>query len=93
MKRFALSAVAVLLAGCSDPLEIPYREKLAEAQAHCAKSGGDEFRPYGMGSWLTMFKLGRPSVFRCVRFGKVMNRNLAVYALKREGDAVVLEIR
>ena len=89
-------AALTLLGGCApDPLEVAYKARVDEAQQHCRANGGDEFKPYGANAWLAMFSIGgsRPATFRCQRLEKHWKRGIAVYALRREGDTITMEIR
>ena len=90
-----LAVLAVLGSCAPDPLELAYKARVAEAAQHCRANGGDEFKPYGANAWLAMFSVGgsRPATFRCQRLEKHWKRGIAVYALRREGDTITMEIR
>jgi hypothetical protein len=90
--RYALT-ICALLAGCADPIETAYNAKVAEAKADCRAKGGDEFKPYGFDAWRAAIALGRPATFRCQRLEKNWKRGIAVYALRRDGDRIVMEVR
>lgn len=90
--RLALP-VLLCLAACSDPIEAAYSAKLAEAKADCIAKGGDEFKPYGFDAWRAVFAMNKPATFRCQRLEKHWKRGIAVYALRRDGDRIVMEVR
>jgi hypothetical protein len=89
--RYAI-LLSLALCGCTSALELAYRARIQEAKAHCVEKGGDEFKPLGASSWVTLAAGGRPSVFSCVRLGKIIHRKIAIYRFRREGDDVALEI-